>query len=521
MNKKFSMLAGALLVWLMPALADAPNGYYAGLEGKNKGALKTAAKEAARSHKRISYSGGTWDAFESTDTHYVNGQLVWWDMYSDRNVPVSSGHPDMNVEHGVPNSWWGKTVNDAYCDLFHLNPSDRDANSAKGFYPLGICATVTFDNGVTKVGRPASGAAGGSPYVFEPDDRYKGDFARAYMYMFTIYDDIAWKSNQSDRNHMYDGSSYPMFRPWAYQMLLEWSAQDPVDEKERNRNEAIYKVQGNRNPFIDYPDLAEYIWGSKKDEKFSLSGSHDPGTDPGEDPEPIDPNQTLGDPVMLSAADAFDFAGTHSDEKPKTDSSNGEAEKYQPLEGCSIGDYSFSFTSGSGTATAWYNVMSTATSGAPTLRFYDGSTMTVTAPGDVQMGKIVLHGSSANASLDPKVTPGFVERDGNDVIWTGNGTQSVKFSFNATYRVKAIEVFPVGVSGIDDVYYPEANAVAFNPAPGLLCLSGSHGDTARVYDTTGRFIGGGELNGMIELSVTPGIYIVTYGDGSAEKLLVR
>lgn len=521
MNKKLSMLAGVLWLALLPALAEIPSGYYAALEGKNKSALKSAAKAAARSHKRISYSGGTWDAFESTDTHYVGGQLVWWDMYSNRNVPVSSGHPNMNVEHGVPNSWWGKTVNDAYCDLFHLNPSDKDANSAKGFYPLGKVVTVTFDNGVTRVGKPASGDCGGSPYVFEPDDRYKGDFARAYMYMFTIYDDISWKYTQSDRNHMYDGSEYPTFRPWAYQMLLEWSANDPVDEKERNRNEAIYKVQGNRNPFIDYPDLAEYIWGSKKDQKFSLSGSHDPGEDPGDDPEPIDPSQTLGDPVMLYAADAAGFDGTYEAEEPKSDTTNGHAERWQPLRGCSIGDYDFTFTSGTGTATAWYGVMSTSTSGSPTLRFYSGSSMTITAPGEVKMGKIVLHGSNANASLEPTVTPGFVERDGNEVTWTGNGTKTVTFNFNATYRVSAIEVFPVGVSGIDDIYYPEDSTVAFNPAPGLLCLSGANGDIARVYDTTGRFIGGGVLSGMIELNVLPGIYIVCYGDGTTEKLLVR
>ena len=50
-------------------------------------------------------------------------------------------------------------------------------------------------------------------------------------------------------------------KPWAIKLLLQWSRQDPVSEKERTRNEKVYAIQGNRNPFIDYPELVEYIWG--------------------------------------------------------------------------------------------------------------------------------------------------------------------------------------------------------------------------------------------------------------------
>ena len=69
-----------------------------------------------------------------------------------------------------------------------------------------------------------------------------------------------------------EGQKYPMFRDWAVNMLLEWNAQDPVSDKERNRNEAVYGIQKNRNPFIDLPELCEYIWGSKKTLPFSLGG---------------------------------------------------------------------------------------------------------------------------------------------------------------------------------------------------------------------------------------------------------
>ena len=261
-----------------------PSGYYDGMDGKKQSALKAAAKAAARSHKTISYGNSTWDAFKSTDVRVVDGKQYWWDMYSNNLVLVSSGHGGLNIEHSVANSWWGKTQNDAYKDIFHLNPSNAEANNRKSNYPLGIVDEANtpsknlYNNGVTKVGRPYSGASGGAPWVYEPCDEYKGDFARAFMYIFTIYDDINWSSTQSDRNFMFDGSAYPSFRPWAYQLLLEWAKNDPVSEKERNRNEAIYKIQGNRNPFIDFPELGEYIWGSKQNEAFSVENT---GTDPG------------------------------------------------------------------------------------------------------------------------------------------------------------------------------------------------------------------------------------------------
>ncbi len=279
----------------LTAGAAVPEGYYDSLEGKKKDALKKAAKAVVRSHTAVSYGNATWEAFETTDTHMVGGKLAWWDMYSPNVVYVSQGHPGMNVEHSVPNSWWGGSKNDAYKDLFHLNPSDSDANGWKSNYPLGEVVEVhvtgkgvRYDNGVTKVGKPASGDCGGAKLVYEPADEYKGDFARTYFYMFTTYDDIAWMSSSSDRNYMFDGSAWPSLRPWAYEMLLEWAKNDPVDDKERQRNEAIYKIQHNRNPYIDIPELAEYVWGSKTDQAFSLSGLP-VGPDDPIDPKPDDP----------------------------------------------------------------------------------------------------------------------------------------------------------------------------------------------------------------------------------------
>lgn len=289
-NRYIGTVLSGLLLSMMSANATYPDGYYDSLEGKCGHELMLAVKAKVRTHHVISYGSDTWNAFKSTDVRVVNGTEYWWDMYSDLLLPVADGRPNsntMNIEHSVANSWWGKTQNDAYKDIVHLNPSESKANSRKGNYPLAELGSVSWTNGWTSVGSPKSGQGGGAGTCYEPADEYKGDFARVFMYMFTVYDDISWKSNTA---WMYDTSSDLMFKPWAKELLLRWSANDPVSDKERMRNDGIQKEQQNRNPFIDLPDLAEHIWGSKSNVPFSLSGSTDPdpGIDPGTDPDPDD-----------------------------------------------------------------------------------------------------------------------------------------------------------------------------------------------------------------------------------------
>ncbi len=264
--------------------AGVPEGYYDILDGKRQADLKKAVRQAAAAHTVVQYGTSTWEAFESTDTRMVRDRLCWWDMYSNEHVAVSNGHPGMNIEHSVANSWWGGVKNDAYKDLFHLNPSDGTANNRKSNYPLGIVYQEEWTNGVTTIGRPEAGTHGGATKVYEPADCYKGDFARAFFYIFTVYDDMTW-SDQPDRNFMYDLSDWSALRPWAVEMLLEWAKNDPVDTKEVARNEAIYAIQHNRNPFIDYPDLAEYIWGELSDSEFYRELQ--PEYEPAPAPEPV------------------------------------------------------------------------------------------------------------------------------------------------------------------------------------------------------------------------------------------
>ncbi|MDY5119364.1 MAG: endonuclease, partial [Muribaculaceae bacterium] len=241
---KCTFISVMVLLAALSASADIPVGYYNAIDGKTTEELKSAIQSVIRNHTQLTYNS-LWGHFRSTDM-YPDG-VYYWDMYSDIKRTSTGG---MNREHSFPKSWWGGTQNEAYTDINHLYPSDGDANMKKSNYPLGIVnpAYTTFDNGVSKVGNPLAGYGGGSSVVFEPDDRYKGDFARTYFYMVTMYQDYTWKTNYA---WMLEQDLYPTLKPWAYNMLLEWSRNDPVSQKEIDRNEAVYRIQKNRNPFID------------------------------------------------------------------------------------------------------------------------------------------------------------------------------------------------------------------------------------------------------------------------------
>lgn len=278
--KAFSRYAVfALLLSVAPwCMAEIPSGYYNSLNGKKEADLKTAAYNIIRNFTSVSSYNNLPSYFRHTDVR-PNTQY-WWDMYSDMDVDINIQFGTyMNREHSFPKSWWGSTTATAtsykaYTDLNHLYPGEAKANQAKSNYPLGEVRTANkFDNGVTKVGSPVSGQGGGAAYVFEPDDEYKGDFARTYFYMVTCYQDYKWASSYM---FMLQQNTYPTLNQWSIDMLLKWSRMDEVSDKERERNEAVYRIQNNRNPFIDFPELAEYIWGNKKGEAFSVSSAVTP-----------------------------------------------------------------------------------------------------------------------------------------------------------------------------------------------------------------------------------------------------
>ena len=288
----FRIIAAAVAVtaWL-GAGANIPSGYYQSLDGKSGQALKDAIHDLTKQHTTLSY-GSLWIYFADTDCRPEDKKKVW-DMYSDNTYYFrggSSGVSGMHKEHSLPKSWWGgydETQGYAgYTDINHLYPANGDANMAKSNFPLGEVSTTTFDNGVTKVGTPKTGQGGGCYRVFEPDDRYKGDFARTYFYMACAYQDYTWRYT-----YMMTNSSWQTLNSWSIDLLCRWARNDAVSDKEADRNDAVQRSQNNRNPFIDFPELFEYIWGNRQGEVFSVNEQGGDPTPYTGDPELIAPTQ--------------------------------------------------------------------------------------------------------------------------------------------------------------------------------------------------------------------------------------
>ncbi len=249
------------------AIGSMPGDYYKHAQLTADSTLKNHLGYIICCGKRYRYGSGThktWDAFFYTDRDTLTNRVL--DMYSNNKRYFDPSKPtasvaEFDIEHMLPKSWWGGTVNPAYCDLFHLVPGDYSANRSKSNHAPGIPADSTFNNGSFVTG---SGAAYGLTRVFCPADEYKGDFARAYFYIATCYgDSLEWLTSGEPGVAM-TNDGWQEFRPWLRDLLVQWHRMDPVSPKELHRAIEVNKIQGNRNPFIDYPDLVEYIWGDKQ-----------------------------------------------------------------------------------------------------------------------------------------------------------------------------------------------------------------------------------------------------------------
>ena len=273
-----------MMVMAMAAIArdpmPCPSDYYVNALNKGDQALLTALHNIITSHTNIGYDG-LWDAYADTDTD-PNGYYI--DMYStydkytysDKCGSYSNIGDCINREHSVPKSWWGGGKQPQYSDIFNIVPTDGYVNNQRSNYPYGVCeGGVRLTNGqyVAKGRKGTSTHAGYTGVVFEPDDEYKGDFARAYFYMAACYNDVISNWTQSGGSVFFAGNSYPVFTTYAINLLMEWHRLDPVSEKETTRNCYAHSWQGNRNPFIDHPELAEHIWGNQQGQPWTGDGT--------------------------------------------------------------------------------------------------------------------------------------------------------------------------------------------------------------------------------------------------------
>ena len=297
MKRTFALTVCYLLAsWAIAGTVTPATGipaYYKDVDGKTGKALFDQIHVIAKvGYHSLGYDG-LWNAYKETD---VRADGTIWDMYSDCDFRLGTGKCGnykkecdcYNREHSIPKSWFGDTKSGPGCDIFHLVPTDGKVNGMRSNYPFGEVSNASYTSGngsklgssknISVTGKTIVGnkgvSASCSDKVFEPVDEYKGDFARAYFGTMIKWADDYQAFTSSNGSTIFSGnytaSGYFGLTKYGVALLLKWHREDPVSQKEIDRNNGIQKTQGNRNPFIDYPYLAEYIWGEHAGEAVNL-----------------------------------------------------------------------------------------------------------------------------------------------------------------------------------------------------------------------------------------------------------
>jgi len=185
----------------------------------------------ARRASSVSYKQAKVKMFKSVDHH--NGKVC--SVYSDHclNTRKVPNHREMNAEHTWPKSK-GAKVKPAVSDLHHLFPCNSQVNSIRSSLPFCEVRDVEWTNGMSSMGK-----GGGRENCFEPPKEHKGNVARSMLYFAIRY------------NKRIDSRQENFFR--------KWHKEDPVDQAEIDRNSDISRIQRNTNPFIDHPELVNFI----------------------------------------------------------------------------------------------------------------------------------------------------------------------------------------------------------------------------------------------------------------------
>jgi len=249
-----ALLGLAVFVMAAPAaLAQIPPGYYDSADNKTGSALRSALHDIIDDHTVIPHSSGgydTHDALEDLDEDPANPDNVIL-IYSGYSVSKSSW-PDWNREHTWCKSY-GTEDGPAHTDMHHIFACDANVNSSRG--------NKYYDNGGTS-SHPEAPECNYDFDSWEVRDAEKGDVARVMFYLDVRYSGDAVDEldlELTDNTSLIQSGSRYMGK---LSTLIEWHMGDPVDEKERTRNDAIYNnIQYNRNPFVDHPDWVFSIWG--------------------------------------------------------------------------------------------------------------------------------------------------------------------------------------------------------------------------------------------------------------------
>lgn len=285
-----------------------PPGYYAAAAGLGCASLKSTLSNIITTGMTPKTYGELWIQYLVSDVKPREvgpgtSPNVIWDVYSDNPTgpdpynftpgPVASGGQQdngtavsgegqlYNREHSVPLSWFSGSTSTPgpATDYFHIFPTDKKVNADRANFIYGVVSSpsITSANGGKLGPNTLTGLSGTS---FEPINEYKGDLARAFFYFVTRYETnmAAWESLSTDGDKAFDGTTWPSIEAPYLQMMLQWHTNDPVSQKELDRNDAGYLYQGNRNPFIDHPEFAGEVWslscGSLPVEIIDFTGTY-------------------------------------------------------------------------------------------------------------------------------------------------------------------------------------------------------------------------------------------------------
>ena len=240
-----------------------PTGYYNDAENTSEQELKAALHNIIDNHQTYNYSYTT-DILRESDVD-PNDQRNVILIYSGESVDAEDDYPGVwNKEHVWPRSRgdYGSSPPEG-SDVHNLRACNGSINSSRSNHNFDYCT-----NGCNHLN-------GGSSYnnaskIFEPRDEDKGDVARIIFYMDVRYDGSSGELDLEMTEGLLSQSSKAP-RHAVRSTLLAWHDLDPVDDFERYRNDVIYDYQGNRNPFIDYPELVHHLWGDKQNQNWSSS----------------------------------------------------------------------------------------------------------------------------------------------------------------------------------------------------------------------------------------------------------
>jgi endonuclease I len=429
----------------------------------------------------------------------------------------TEGVKGIQREHSMPKKWFNPTdapasgsksyqdVRPMYSDLTHLIPTDAVCNNNRSDLCYGEIADPSQVDWTSQEGFSKKSKQGGcstpgwaeqvanpsKTRVFEINDEYKGDLARIYFYMVTCYQPnyFSWvpvrneskvktgEAAQLSGNHcgtwvcdMFNTAdtdegldSYQPFAPWALDMLMRWSKNDPVSQKEIDRNATLWQFQGNRNPFVDYPGLEDYIWGEKKDVAFDYGGEL-PEAEPTSDNCEVALNKTTFG--VDWSANVEPNQRDYWIRTPIVFEKNG---------------VTFTFSYGMEGKNLYAD--------AQEIRLYNYNTLTVTAHNN-ELTKIEVNVTGRNH--DNKTLVASVGSIDNNNVWTGSA-QEVILASNYVSSTKSGGVSNYYYLGLDNVKVTVANP------SGIEQMKAQRYDDDRIYNLMGVQMNVSDL--------VPGIYI--------------